>query len=67
MSVIKKSTHENVDEEEDPGSNVRRDDVPLHAVDVGQFAEKAEPVVNQRRHPTSLLRHFAKSETANGL
>jgi hypothetical protein len=52
---------ENVEDEEDAGGDVGRDDVPLHAVDVGQLAEEAEPVVDQRAHPFCFLIYFAHS------
>ena len=56
------STHQSVDDEQNSRSDVGRDDVPLHAVDVGQLAEETEPVVHQGCHAPGLLRDFAHSE-----
>ena len=56
------AAYEDVNSEEDPGADVGRDDVPLHAVDVGQLAEETEPVVHQGCHAPGLLRDFAHSE-----
>ena len=51
-----------VEDEEGAGGDVGRDDVPLHAVDVGQLAEEAEPVVDQRAHAFCLFVHFTHPE-----
>ncbi len=54
-------TYQYIDHEQDSCCDVWRDDVPLHAVDVGQLAEEAKPVVDQRAHAFGLLADFAHS------
>ena len=53
--------YENVQKKEDSRGHIRSDNVPLHSVNVRQFAKETKPVVNQSAHPFRFFRKFADS------